>query len=122
VSAPTFESDKDILVQVGSTVCHIIVEFNNTMTTNVGTAYFIDPDHLVTAGHNLKRQDGNAIKKVFMRSPLVSHTSTMTNCLRASIPDSNVPSSPIYTQVLMGPISRSSVSRRDTKVLPPLKS
>jgi len=69
VSAPTFESDKDILVQVGSTICHIIVEFNNTTTANVGTAFFIDPDHLVTAGHNLKRQDGNVIKSVHGISP-----------------------------------------------------
>jgi len=69
VSAPTFESDKDTLVRVGSTVCHIIVEFDNTCTTNVGMAFFIDTDHLVTAGHNLKRPEGYAIKSVHVISP-----------------------------------------------------
>ena len=69
MSAPTFESDKDILIRVGSTVCHIMVEFNNTATTNVGTAFFIDSEHLVTAGHNLKRPEDYAVKSVHAISP-----------------------------------------------------
>jgi len=69
VGGPTFESDKHILVRVGSTVCHIIIEFNNIGMTNVGMAFFIDTDHLVTAGHNLKRAEGYAVKGIHAISP-----------------------------------------------------
>ena len=37
--------------------------------TNVGTAFFIDTDQLVTAGHNLKRAEGYAVKSIHAISP-----------------------------------------------------
>jgi len=61
------------LLTAGTVVCYLVVEFERDKDkSNVGTAFFIDKQYLITAGHCLHRAK-DTIKRILIVQPGLSH-------------------------------------------------